>query len=72
MQIQRIRRQLQTDAWPDCDCCDEPMKIGFHFSGEDVSGPRGMHLDICDGCLEKTKKSNLGLRFLEENSNEPK
>lgn len=60
MQIRRIRRLSVKDEWPMCDFCDEPFTAGFEFGGENVGGPRGSGLAVCDKCLERTKKSSIG------------
>lgn len=64
MNIQRIRRQRMSDEWPVCDFCDEAFSSGYQFTGEDIYGPRGGHLAVCDKCLNKAVKSSIG--FLRE------
>lgn len=60
MNIQRIRRQSVRDIWPTCDYCDEDFTTGYIFTGEGVSGTRSSDLCVCDGCLDKAKKSKIG------------
>ena len=60
MQIQRVKRLARGDEADLCDSCDEPMELGYHITGEDVSGPRGSGLNICDACFAAARKSKIG------------
>jgi hypothetical protein len=60
MNIQRISRQMLKDEWPACDYCDQPIQVGYCFSGEGVGGPRsGAFLHVCDGCLARARSSPI-------------
>lgn len=62
MTVQRIRRTSKYDEDEKCDCCDEPVTVGYRFSDGNlqVSGPRGYGLTICDECLKRAKASPIG------------
>jgi hypothetical protein len=61
MNIQRIRRESVYDEGEVCDFCDQSACPGYRFMGsDDIMGPRGSHLTVCDDCLAKTRRSRIG------------
>ncbi len=60
IQIKRERRQRQGEEDPICDCCDSHFQTGYRISGDNVYGPSGRGLRICDECLDGAKKSPIG------------
>lgn len=56
--LNRFRRLPVRDEWPQCFICRENVTTGLTLYEKDFGGL--LVVTVCDGCIEKAKKSQTG------------